>query len=103
MAHVKMTFVVEWHGAEAATLHYLFDGGLPVPLEGHQTTGTGKIAVTYTAPDTGGHQIEWALSFPGKELKRLAASASVGDGRSTPLDHVEESKHLWKSEGRVVG
>ena len=103
MPEVKMTFTVEWHGAESATLHYLFDGGLPVPLERHQTTGRGKIVVTYTAPDTGGHQIEWGLTFPGKKLKQLAASASVGDGAAQPLDRAEEEKHLWKSEGRVVG
>ncbi len=104
MAKVEMEFTVTWKGAKPATLDYLFDGGVVVPLGGEQTTGTGEIVVRYRADDTGVHKIEWGLVFPGEKLGGLKATARIGDGEVQTLAEPDDAQeHTWTGEGRAVG
>lgn len=104
MAMVQMEFTVTWKGAKPATLDYLFDGGVAIPLGGKQATGTGKIVVRYPAQDTGVHKIEWGLVFPDQKLGGLEATARIGDGEVQPLARQDdEQEHQWTGAGVAVG
>lgn len=104
MAQVQMELTVTWKGAKPATLDYLFDGGVVVPLAGQQTTGTGEIRVRYLADDTGVHKIEWGLVFPGEKLGGLQATARIRDGEVQTLAAPDdEQHHKWIGAGVAVG
>jgi hypothetical protein len=104
MAKVKMQFVLTWKGTKAASLFYLMDGGMVVPLTGKKTTGKGKIVVSYLSEDSGVHFIEWGLAFPDKKLSGFKASASISGGAAQDLaSKDDEQEDKWTYEGEAVG
>src|SRR5687767_4648211 len=97
----RIELEITWRGAEAAELYYLLDGGMPVPLHGHQTVGHGSIRVQYDAPATGLHVLEWGLTFPGKKLSDLKATATVNGGADRDLEAKSEASHKWTGDGEA--
>lgn len=92
--------IITWKTGKA-TLVGMKDNSNPVPIVA--TTGNGRIEVSWESADTGSHDVECDLQFPGSSRKNLKFVGRKGtSGPYDDLDSSPEEDDSWLGAGTIA-